>query len=201
VQVTSTATHVEVAMGQSYFDAITSIADATAAKQDQLTAGTVQGGFSMLDQNTKVVRAIKGISPVNVAINQNHVEVFLDQSGLASTSALLAVKSIAESNNQALADLMPQVESNNQALTALAPQVAGKQDQLTAGTGMIFHEKLLEGTKVKSLTPGSNVTLDSTGDFVTCSSTHAGRRSLQRYGPKHDGRACAIRRQQGRDFH
>jgi hypothetical protein len=95
--------------------------------------------------------------------------VFIDQGGLASTSALLAVKSIAESNNQALSDLMPQVDSNSQALVDLESQVAGKQEQLTAGAGMVFHEKLLEGTKVKSLTPGSNVTLDSTDDFVTIS--------------------------------
>jgi hypothetical protein len=156
-------------MDDSYFAAITAIADATAAKEDQLTAGTVQGGRQMFDPNTKVVRAIKVISPVNVAIDTNHVEVTLDQSGLASTSALLAVKSIAESNNQALADLMPQVEANNQALTAFVPQVAGKQAQLSAGDGMVFHEKLLEGAKIKSLTAGSNVTLESTSDFVTIS--------------------------------
>jgi hypothetical protein len=74
-------------MGESYFDAITSIADATAAKQDQLTAGAVQGGFQLLDQNTKVVRPIKGVFPVNVAVDGNHVEVFLDQKALGATSA------------------------------------------------------------------------------------------------------------------
>jgi hypothetical protein len=33
----------------------------------------------------------------------------------------------------------------------------------------VFHEKLLEGTKVKSLTPGSGVELSSTGELVTIS--------------------------------
>jgi hypothetical protein len=131
VQVTSTATHVEVAMGESYFAMVTGLADEiadkastssllavkaiaesnnqaiadlvpqvednsqaltalgsqVAGKQDQLTAGTVSGGFQLLDPNTKVVRAIKGVSPVNVAIDTNHVEVFLDQNALGAQSA------------------------------------------------------------------------------------------------------------------
>jgi hypothetical protein len=66
--VTAAASHVEVAMDASHFGAITAIAEATAAKQDQLTEGTVQGGFQLLDQNAKEVRAIKGVAPVNVAI-------------------------------------------------------------------------------------------------------------------------------------
>jgi hypothetical protein len=169
VRVTAEASHVEVTMDDSYFAAITAIADATAAKQDRLTMGSVQGGRLLFDPNTNVIRAIKGIGPVGVAIDVNHVEVTLDQSGLASTSELLGVKSIAESNNQALADLMPQVEANIQALTTLAPQVVGKQAQLSAGDGMVFHEKLLEGAKVKSLAAGTNVTLESTDDFVTIS--------------------------------
>jgi hypothetical protein len=123
----------------------------------------------MFDPNTNKIRAIKGISPVNVAVDTNHVEVWLDQSGLASIPALLAVKSIAESNNQAIADLMPQVEANNQALTSLTAQVASKQAQLSAGTGMVVHQPILQANKIKSLTAGANVTLASTDDFVTIS--------------------------------
>jgi hypothetical protein len=55
------------------------------------------------------------------------------------------------------------VDLNNYATnTALAT----KQNTLTAGTGMVFHEKLLEGTKVKSLVAGNNITLTSTEEFV-----------------------------------
>ena len=51
------------------------------------------------------------------------------------------------------------IDLNNYATnTALAT----KQNTLTAGTGMIFHEKLLEGTKVKSLVAGNNITMTST---------------------------------------
>jgi hypothetical protein len=66
-------------MDESFYLAIGALADATAAKQDQLTAGTVPGGFQLLDQTTKVVRAIKGVSPIGVAVDTNQVEVFLDQ--------------------------------------------------------------------------------------------------------------------------
>jgi hypothetical protein len=60
-------------------------------------------------------------------------------------------------------------ESYFGAITAITDATAAKQDQLTAGTGMVYHEKLLEGTKIKSLTPGANVTLTSTGEFVSIS--------------------------------
>ena len=45
----------------------------------------------------------------------------------------------------------------------------GKQNTLTAGTGMVFHEKLLEGTKVKSLVAGEHITMTSTDEFVNIS--------------------------------
>jgi hypothetical protein len=41
----------------------------------------------MLDPHTKVVRAIQGVSPVQVAIDTNHVAVFLDQNALGAQSA------------------------------------------------------------------------------------------------------------------
>jgi hypothetical protein len=107
------------------------------------------------------------------------VEVSLDQSNIASISALLGVKSIAESNNQAIADLIPQVESNSQAVTDLATQVDTKQDLLSAGTGFVFHEKLLEANTIKSLTAGANVTLVSTGEFVSISAEGGGATSAE----------------------
>jgi hypothetical protein len=113
----------------------------------------------LLDQSTKVVRAIKGISPVQVAVDTNHVEVWLDQSELASTSALLGVKAIAESTNQALADLVPQVESNSQTLTALSSDfttaLAGKQDALSQPG---FGATLLYGNRVKRVAFGAGIT-------------------------------------------
>jgi hypothetical protein len=109
------------------------------AALDALTAGTVPDGFPMLQGG--IVRAIKGISPIGVAVDVNHVEVFLDQTQLASTAAL----------------------------AALEAEVDGKQDMLTAGTGAQAHEKLLEATTIKSLVAGENVTLSSTGEFVSIS--------------------------------
>jgi hypothetical protein len=113
-----------------------------AGKQDQLGVGFVEGGQSLLEGG--VVKAILGAEPVQVTSTATHVEVSMAQSYFnmitsladataekASTSELLGVKAIAESNNQALADLVPQVEDNSQALTTLGSQVAGKQDQLT----------------------------------------------------------------------
>ena len=44
-----------------------------------------------------------------------------------------------------------------------------KQNALTASTGLVLHEKLLEGTKVKSLVAGDNITMTSTGEFVSIS--------------------------------
>jgi hypothetical protein len=228
VQVTASATHVEVAMDQSYFDALTATGQALASKadqaaldveiarldevaakaahnamnivtlqgataslfesvggldtrvttntaangalqsainstdlalaaltvevdgkQDQLTAGTVQGGFQMLQDG--LVRAIKGISPVQVPVDTRHVEVYLDQTALASTAAL----------------------------AALETEVDGKQPLLSAGTGFVFHEKLLEANTIKSLTAGNNVTLTSTGEFVSISAEGGGATSAE----------------------
>jgi hypothetical protein len=144
VQVTSTPTHVEVAMGESYYAMVAGLADETASKasisellsvkaiaesnnqaiadlvpqvegnsqalaalesqvagkQGQLTAGTVQGGFQMLDPTSRVVRAIKGVSPVQVAIDTNHVEVFLDQNALGAQSATGPVNTVSLVNTQ-----------------------------------------------------------------------------------------------------
>jgi hypothetical protein len=58
-------------------------------------------------------------------------------------------------------------ESYFGAITAIADEAASKQAQLTAGSSLVFHEKLLDGTKVKSLAPGAGVELNSTGDLVT----------------------------------
>jgi hypothetical protein len=72
---------------ESNNQALAALAPQVAGKQDQLTAGTLQGGHMMLDPNTKVVRAIKGISPVQVAVDASHVEVTLDQNALGATGA------------------------------------------------------------------------------------------------------------------
>jgi len=53
------------------------------------------------------------------------------------------------------------------AITAIADEAASKQAQLSAGSAPVFHEKLLEGTKIKSLTPGAGVDQSSTGELVT----------------------------------
>jgi hypothetical protein len=53
------------------------------------------------------------------------------------------------------------------AITAIADEAASKQAQLSAGSSLVLHEKLLEGTKVKSLAPGAGVELSSTGELVT----------------------------------
>jgi hypothetical protein len=53
------------------------------------------------------------------------------------------------------------------AITAIANEAASKQAQLSAGSSLVFHEKLLEGTTVKSLAPGAGVELSSTGELVT----------------------------------
>jgi hypothetical protein len=74
-------------MGESYYAMVTGLADEIAAKQDKLTVGTVNGGFSLLDPHTNVVRAIQGVSPVNVAIDTNHVAVYLDPNALGAQSA------------------------------------------------------------------------------------------------------------------
>jgi hypothetical protein len=63
-----------------------------------------------------VVRAIKTISPVKAAVDTNHVEVWLDQSELAATSAI----------------------------AALQTTVAGKQSQLYAGDVADGHPLLLQ---------------------------------------------------------
>jgi hypothetical protein len=58
----------------------------------------VQGGFAMLDQN--VVREIKGVSPVQVAVDASHVEVFLDQDALGAQSATGPAGSVSMVNTQ-----------------------------------------------------------------------------------------------------
>jgi hypothetical protein len=52
---------------------------------------------------------------------------------------------------------MVALNSTDQALAALTVEVDGKQDGLSAGTGMAFHERLLEADKIKSLTAGNNL--------------------------------------------
>jgi hypothetical protein len=86
-----------------------------AGKQSQLTPGTVAGGHPMLQNG--VVRAIKGAGPVKVAVDTNHVEVWLNQSELAATPAI----------------------------AALQTSVAGKQSQLNAGDVAGGHPLLLPG--------------------------------------------------------
>jgi hypothetical protein len=60
-------------------------------------------------------------------------------------------------------------DSYFQAITAIADEAASKQAALSAGSSLVFHEKLLEGTKIKSLAPGAGVELSSTGDLVNVS--------------------------------
>jgi hypothetical protein len=105
---------------------------ALAGKQNTLTAGTVSGGYNILQDG--VVRAMKAISPIWLAPDTNHLEIGIDLTNYATNTAL-----------------------------------ATKQNTLTAGTGLVFHEKLLEGTKVKSLVAGDNITMTSTAEFVNIS--------------------------------
>jgi hypothetical protein len=66
------------------------LAAEVAGKQGKLTPGTVFGGHQMLQND--VVRAIKGVGPVKVAVDTNHVEVWLAQSELAATPAIAALQ-------------------------------------------------------------------------------------------------------------
>ena len=50
-------------------------------------------------------------------------------------------------------------------------ELGAKQDTLAAGSGLVFHEKLLQDTKIKSLAPGANVELTSTSELVTISTS------------------------------
>ena len=45
----------------------------------------------------------------------------------------------------------------------------GPGSELTPGSSLVFHEPLLQGTKIKSLAPGAGVELSSTEDLVTIS--------------------------------
>jgi hypothetical protein len=104
-----------------------------------LTAGTVTGGHAVLANG--VVRALKVLSPLKLAPDVSHLEIRLDQAELAAT---------------------PQI-------AALEAAVATKQNALTAGSSLVFHEPVLQGTKIKSLVAGPGVTLSSTDDLVTLS--------------------------------
>ena len=50
-------------------------------------------------------------------------------------------------------------------------ELGAKQDTLAAGSALVFHEKLLQDTKIKSLAPGANVELTSTSELVTISTS------------------------------
>ena len=50
-------------------------------------------------------------------------------------------------------------------------ELEAKQDTLAAGSALVFHEKLLQDTKIKSLAPGANVELTSTSELVTISTS------------------------------
>jgi hypothetical protein len=93
---------------------VNALAVEVAGKQSQLTPGTVVGGFQMLQGS--VVRAIKALSPVKVAVDTNHIEVRLDQNELAATPAI----------------------------ASLQTTVAGKQSQLYSGTVEGGHPLLLQ---------------------------------------------------------
>jgi hypothetical protein len=114
---------------------------AIAAAAPNLTAGTFPGGYAVLDNG--VIRALKASSPLRIDPDTTNLEIRLDQSLLNSTSQI----------------------------AALQTAVATKQATLTAGSPLVFHEKLLEGTKVKSLAPGAGFGLSSKGDLVTISAS------------------------------
>jgi hypothetical protein len=69
--------------------------------------------------------------------------------GAYATSAALTEGLAGKADQSAL-------NATDQALAALTVEVDGKQDALTAGTGLVFHERLLEANTVKSLTAGNN---------------------------------------------
>jgi hypothetical protein len=102
-----------------------------------LTPGTVAGGYQVLQGS--VVRALKANGPLRIAPDANHLELLLDESQLAATGQI----------------------------AALQTAVSTKQDALAPGSSFVYHERLLEGTKVKSLTPAGGINLISTPDLVT----------------------------------
>jgi hypothetical protein len=103
-------------------------------------------GFPLLQGG--VLRGLAATSPLLLAQDASHLQLGVSLSGYATTAAL---------------------NSTDQALAALTVEVVGKQDTLSAGTGLVFHERLLEANTVKSLVAGANVTHSSTGEFVSIS--------------------------------
>jgi hypothetical protein len=155
---------------------VTLAATATQASVDGLAAVVAtkasQSQLDFVGQNFQPrITAFEPLSlvPRTDPNNNPFAELSIDLDSYASTPALLAVKNIAEANNQALVDLAPQVEA--------------KQDQLSAGTGMVFHEPLLEANTIKSLVAGNNVSLSSTDDFVTISAAGAQLQGAQFQAP------------------
>jgi hypothetical protein len=65
--------------------------------------------------------------------------------------------------------LVPRTDAEDNPFSELSVDLSAKQDLLSAGTSLVFHEPMLQGTKIKSLAPGAGIQLTSTGDLVTIS--------------------------------
>ena len=216
VQVTAAATHVEVAMDQSYFDALTATDQALAAltadvatKADQAALDATnavvatKADQAALDATNAVVATKAdqaaldveierldnvagqtGSNAGNIATLQSAASSLFESVGeldtrVTSNAAAIATKadqSALDATNATVAGKADQasLNSTDQALAALTVEVDGKQDALSAGTGLVFHERLLEANTIKSLTAGNNVTLVSTGEFVSISAEGGG---------------------------
>jgi hypothetical protein len=98
----------------------------------ELTAGKVTGGHAVLANG--VVRALKVLGPLKLSPDTSHLEIRLEQSELTATAQI----------------------------AALQTSVATKQNKLAAGSSLVFHEKLLEAGKIKSLVRGEGLAMSST---------------------------------------
>jgi hypothetical protein len=136
---------------------------ALATKQNTLTAGTGMVFHEKLLEGTKVKSLVAGEH-----ITMTSTGEFVNISGdMTYVNTQLATKANqATTYTKTEVDTALTLKADQSALNTTNTTLAGKQNTLTAGTAMVFHEKLLEGTKVKSLVPGNNITMTSTDEFV-----------------------------------
>jgi hypothetical protein len=126
-------------------------------KQGQLTPGTVAGGHPMLQSTT--VRAIKGTGPVKVAVDPNHVEVWLDQNELAATPAIAALQTTVGAKQSQL--FAGEVEGGHRLLLRPSLFVGGGFDEGTSP------DEPLPGDTVRALV-SSPLVATSDNTTLTC---------------------------------
>jgi hypothetical protein len=166
----SNATKIETLQGAttSLFESVGELDTRVTGNAAAIATKASQEQLDFVGQNFQPrITAFEPLSLVPRVDPQNNPssELSVDLSAYATSAALTAVQGALESTDQALVDL--------------AAQVDGKQDALSAGTGLVYHEKLLEANTIKSLTAGNNVTLTSTGEFVSISAEGGGATSVE----------------------